>query len=95
VRSWFKEFDVEKCHVSPNFSVPFMLAFLLSEVLESVGASRGQEAREAVGQTTLRDWADLWSDHSKVPPTFEKLLNLPNEFQSRISAGFELIARKP
>jgi hypothetical protein len=48
-----------------------------------------------VGQTTLRDWADLWSDPSKVRPTFEELQNLPDEFQSRISAGFELVARKP
>jgi hypothetical protein len=42
-----------------------MLAFLLSQVLESVGASCGKEARETVGQSTLRDWADLWSDRSK------------------------------
>ena len=95
VRSWFKDFDVEKCHVSPNFTVPFMLAFLLSEILESVGASCGKEAREAVGQTTLRDWADLWSDRSKVPAAFQELQDLPNEFQSGISAGFELVARKP
>ena len=95
VRSWFKDFEVEKCHVSANFTVPFMLGFLLSAVLESVGASCGKEVRKAVGQTTLRDWADLWSDHSKVPVVFQELQNLPNEFQSRISAGFELIARKP
>jgi hypothetical protein len=95
VRSWFKDFDVEKCHVSANFTVPFMLAFLLSRVLESVGASCGKEAREAVGQSTLRDWADLWSDRSKVPAVFQELQNLPNEFQSAISAGFELVARKP
>jgi len=95
VRSWFKDFDVEKCHVSPNFTVPFMLAFLLSHVLESVGASCGKEAREAVGRSTLQDWADLWSDHSKVPAVFQELQNLPNDFQSGISAGFELVARKP
>ena len=88
MRSWFKEFEVEKCHVSPNFTVPFMLAFLLSRVLESVGANYGKEAREAVGQSTLRDWADLWSDRSKVPAVFQELQNLPNEFQSGISAGF-------
>jgi hypothetical protein len=72
-----------------------MLAFLLSQVLESVEASLGKEAREAVGQSTLRDWADLWSDRSKVPAVFEQLQNLPNECQSRIAAGFEVIARKP
>jgi ubiquinone/menaquinone biosynthesis C-methylase UbiE len=95
VRSWFKEFHVEKCQVSPNFTAPFMLAFLLSQVLESVEASCGKEAREAVGQSTLRDWADLWSDRSKVPAVFQQLQNLPNEFQSRVAAGFELVARKP
>jgi hypothetical protein len=48
-----------------------------------------------VGQSTLRDWADFWSDRSKVPAVFEELQNLPSEFQSGISAGFELVARKP
>jgi len=72
-----------------------MLAFLLSQVLESLGERCGYEAREAVGQTTLRDWADLWSDRTKVPAVFQELQNLPNEFHSGISAGFELIARKP
>ena len=95
VRSWFEDFRVEKCHVSPNFTVPFMLAFLLSQVLESVEAGLGKEAREAVGQSTLRDWADFWSDRSKVPALFEQLQNLPNKFQSHIAAGFEVIARKP
>jgi SAM-dependent methyltransferase len=95
VRSWFKYFGVEKCHVSRNFTVSFMLAFLLSQVPESVGASCGKEARETVGQSTLRDWADFWSDRSKVPAVFQELQNLPNEFQSGISAGFDLVARKP
>ncbi len=66
VRSWFKYFGVEKCHVSPNFTVPFMLAFLLSQVLESVGASCGKEAREAAGQSTLRDWADFGAIAQKL-----------------------------
>jgi hypothetical protein len=72
-----------------------MLAFLLSEVLKSIGVNCGKKARKAVGQTTLRDWADLWSDPSKVPVVFQQLQNLPNQFQSRISAGFELVARNP
>ena len=93
MRSWFKDFDVEKCQVSPNFTAPFMLAFLLSRVLESVGASSGKEAREAVGQSTLRDWADLWSDRSKVPAVFQELQNLPNDFQGGISAGFSSSSR--
>jgi len=59
--------------VSPNFTVSFMLAFLLSQVLESVGASCGKEARETVGQSTLQDWADFGSDRSKVPPVFQEL----------------------
>ena len=95
VRSWFKDFRVEKCHVSPNFTAPFMLAFLLNQVLRSVEAGCGKEALAAVGQSTLRDWADLWSDRSTVPAVFQVLQNLPNELQSGISAGFELVARKP
>jgi hypothetical protein len=95
VRSWFKYLGVEKCRVSPNFTVSFMLAFLLSRVLESVAARCGKEARETVGQSTLRGWTDFWRDRSKVPAVFQELQNLPNEFQSGIITGFELVARKP
>jgi uncharacterized protein YbaR (Trm112 family)/predicted SAM-dependent methyltransferase len=95
VRSWFKDFQVETCRVSPNFTAPFMLAFLLSRVLESVEAGCGKETREAVGLTTLRDWADFWSDRSKLPPVFGQLQNLPNALQCRVAAGFEVVARKP
>jgi Methylase involved in ubiquinone/menaquinone biosynthesis len=95
VRSWFKDFDVEKCHVSPNFTVPFMLAFLLSRVLESVGASCGKEAREAVGQSHAAGLGGLVERSLKSASGLPRVQNLPNEFQSGISAGFELVARKP
>ena len=95
VRSWFENFKVEKCQVSPNFTAPFMLAFLLHQVLDSVGSTRGEETRQAVGQSRLQDWADFWSDRARVPALFQVLQSLPNESQSRIAAGFELIARKP
>lgn len=95
VRSWFEFFEIEKCQVSPNFTAPFMLAFLLSQVLQSTGAAAGGEAREAVGRSTLQEWADFWSDRAKIPAAYSVLQNLPNEFQAGISAGFELIARKP
>jgi hypothetical protein len=39
----FKDFRVEKCDVSSNFTVPVMLGFLLNQVLESIGAAVGKE----------------------------------------------------
>lgn len=50
---------------------------------------------DLVGQSTLKDWADFWSERAKAPAVFQVLQSLPNEFQSRIAAGFEFVARKP
>ena len=53
-------FGVGKYHVSPDFTVSFMLAFLLSQVLESVGASCGKEARETVGLKHVAGLGGFW-----------------------------------
>lgn len=94
IRHWFEKFQIESCRVSPNFTIPYMLAFLLSHTLQAVESGAGSEARAEVGRSTLQEWAEFWRDRGKLPSTFALLQNLPNEAQSGVSAGFELIARK-
>lgn len=96
VRRWFANFEIENCQVSGNFGPGMMLAFLMSQVLESArlgGASAEEE--KMIGQSTLAQWADFWNTRGEHPPGFGALQSLPQPMQKRIAGGFELLARKP
>jgi SAM-dependent methyltransferase len=96
VREWFGDFEIEQCRVSGNFSPGFMLGFLSASLLETLresGISAGAQAQ--IGSSRLEQWADFWHRKADPPPGFDPLLTLPQEFQKRLAAGFELLARKP
>ena len=96
VREWFTDFDIEKCEVSGNFSPGVMLGFLAASLLETVRQSgMPAPAQTQIAETRLGEWADFWNRRGEPPPGFAALLALPQEFQKRVSAGFELLARKP
>ena len=96
VREWFSKFDIEKCDVSGNFGPGLMLGFLMSSVLEAARAAGVPWKEQAmIENTTLGEWAQFWAHKAEPPPGFYTLQGLPQEFQKRVSAGFELIARKP
>lgn len=96
VREWFTGFEIERCDVSGNFGPGVMLGFLLGNVIEAARAS-GATWKEisALENTGLGEWADFWAKKSGAPPGFDLLQNLPQEFQKRVAAGFELIGTKP
>jgi uncharacterized protein YbaR (Trm112 family)/predicted SAM-dependent methyltransferase len=95
VREWFGRFEIERCQVSANFSPAYMLAFLSAQLLEAARlGSKASEELSALSKTSLAEWAAFWGG-AKPPPGFELLQTLPQEFQQRVAAGFELIARKP
>ena len=96
VREWFSKFDIEKCYVSGNFGPGLMLGFLMSSVLEAARAAGVPWKEQAmIENTTLGEWAQFWARKAEPPPGFNTLQALPQEFQKRVSAGFELVARKP
>jgi SAM-dependent methyltransferase len=96
VREWFKQFEIERCHVSGNFSPAYMLAFLMANLLETVReADPSGENKKLIGQTSLGQWAHFWEHRDEPPPGFDLLQNLPQHLQQRVAAGFELVARKP
>jgi SAM-dependent methyltransferase len=96
VRDWFENFDIERCDVSGNFGPGVMLGFLLTSVIEAArGAGASPKEVLMLENTSLSEWAEYWRSQAKPPPGFHTLQNLPQEFQKRVAAGFELIGRKP
>ncbi len=96
VREWFSGFDIEAVEVTGNFGPGVMLAFLMSNLLETMrqGGASWKDQMQLSG-TTIGEWADFWAGQSDQPPGFQALQDLPQELQSRVAAGFELVARKP
>jgi SAM-dependent methyltransferase/uncharacterized protein YbaR (Trm112 family) len=96
VREWFGDFEIEQCRVSGNFSPGFMLGFLSASLLETLRESGiSADAQAQIGSSRLEQWANFWHRKADPPPGFDALLTLPQEFQKRLAAGFELLARKP
>lgn len=96
VREWFRDFEIEQCAVSGNFSPGYTLGFLAASLLEGLRQSDLPAAAQAqIAGSTLGDWANFWTRAAGPPPGFQTLLALPQEIQKRLAAGFELRARKP
>ena len=96
VREWFGRFEIEWCHVSANFSPGYMLAFLMSQLLEAARlGSTSVEEQTALSKTSLGEWATFWARGKDPPAGFGMLQELPQSLQQRVAAGFELIARRP
>jgi uncharacterized protein YbaR (Trm112 family)/predicted SAM-dependent methyltransferase len=96
VREWFAQFEIDRCHVSANFSPAYMIAYLMSNVLECVRTAEGSiEDKAALSRTTIGEWAAFWAEGKNPPSGFQILQDMPQELQKGISAGFELLARKP
>ena len=96
VRRWFASFEIDDCRVSGNFGPGMMLAFLMSQVLESarVGGVSSKE-QGLIGESKIGEWARFWNKRDEPPPAFNALQSLPQPIQKRIAGGFELLARKP
>jgi SAM-dependent methyltransferase/uncharacterized protein YbaR (Trm112 family) len=96
VRRWFAPFEIEDCRVSGNFGPGVMLAFLMSNVLESarLGGVSAEEL-EIISRSEIGKWADFWNKRDGAPRGFDSLQSLPQPLQKRVAAGFELLGRKP
>ncbi len=96
MREWFAPFEIEACTVSGNFGPGVMLGFLVSSILDTARAAGASwKDQTLLENTSIGEWAEFWAGKTAPPHGFEFLQHLPQEFQSRIAAGFELVARKP
>jgi ubiquinone/menaquinone biosynthesis C-methylase UbiE len=95
VREWFSAFEIDEVQVSGNFGPGVMLAFLMSNLLEAMreGGATWKEEMQVHG-TTIGEWAEFWAGKADQPPGFQALQALPQNIQSGVAAGFELVARK-
>jgi SAM-dependent methyltransferase len=96
VMEWFSSFDVEDCQVSWNFNPAFMIGWLSSDLIYYVSQALGPEASRKLGNATLKDLSQLWSNPEKRSGfLWDSLMSLPQSVQERFAAGFELVAVKP
>ena len=96
VAEWFRAFDTEILHVSPNFCPNHTLSWIASEAESAFRSDLPAEAAEALRSRPIGALVDLWRDparrNDRLWTDFEKL---SQEKQEGIGAGFELIGRKP
>jgi uncharacterized protein YbaR (Trm112 family) len=96
VRRWFKQFTIESCIVSPNFQPGFTLAWIASELLQSVRRELSGPIVEQLEGMTVGSLARYWNDpRTQSDVCWEALGRLSQTAQTRVAAGFQLIARKP
>ncbi|MBD1837183.1 class I SAM-dependent methyltransferase [Coleofasciculus sp. FACHB-501] len=96
VIQWFSRFDIELCQVSNNFSPALTLAWLAHDLLYFVESLSEPKEAQALANTTLAQWRQLWTDENKRRGLlWDVIAKLPQSTQKRFSAGFELKAIKP
>jgi hypothetical protein len=73
-----------------------MLAFLTTNVMAAAKeAGMKADALARLSESTLAEWAAVWAGKQPQPDVFVEVQSLPQSAQSKIAAGFELIAAKP
>lgn len=96
LRQWFSDFDILRCTVPDNGVPTLAVAWLCNDVLHAVGASLGPDVEEAVGATTVRDWAQIWANREdRQGFIWDVMKRIPEETQRRFAGTLELEAKKP
>jgi SAM-dependent methyltransferase len=96
LEQWFRDFDVEVLHVSPNFCPNHTLAWLASEAEAALRAEVSTQASDAFSRATLGELVDIWRDPSKRDvPLWNDFTKLSQPTQEIMAAGFEFVGRKP
>jgi SAM-dependent methyltransferase len=96
VRRWFSDFEGVRCSMAKNGPPTLALAWLCSEVLQATSSALGRDVSEALGSTTINDWAALWgSRDNRRGFIWEVMKRLPEETQRQFAGTLELEATKP
>ena len=96
LEQWFRDFDVEVLHVSPNFCPNHTLAWLASEAEAALRVEVSKQAGDAFNRATLGELVDIWRDPSKRDvPLWNDFTKLSQPTQEIMAAGFEFVGRKP
>lgn len=97
LRQWFDGFQIDRLFVPENMNPSLALAWLASEILHHTGVTLGRDVSERLAGVTLGEWRALWNDKEARQGSvlWQSMMKLPQETQSRFSAGFQLEATKP
>lgn len=96
LRRWFDDFEIRDLRVSDNFNPAYVLAWLASSLDWAARGELGPEAADALGRTTLQEWAASWADPGRRQADgWDVLRRLSPEVQKAFAAGFQLEAIKP
>ena len=73
VREWFRDFEIEQCAVSGNFSPGFTLGFLAASLLETLRESGAPaEAQSQLAHSRLEQWAALLESKIRAAAGFQR-----------------------
>lgn len=96
LRRWFQAFDIKGVSVSENFNPAHVIAWLISELLRTVEQTEGKAARDRLAASSLEFWRSSWEEPGgRNHALWEILRRMPQEYQMRYAAGFQLDATKP
>ena len=92
---WFEPFKTVEIGVSENFNPIYSLSWQASELLAIMHTERGADAAQRVGAMTLGQLSTFWRDANvRGEKMWEDFLQLPQQAQERLAAGFEFVGRK-
>ena len=100
VRYWFRQFDVERVEVSPNFSPLLNLAWIAS-IIQAGTKGLDSADREKMSRLTLGELARFWRYTSTGRDVvwdseiFNLSQKLPVSTRNAVGGGFELEASRP
>ena len=90
IRRWFEAFDIDSVSVPGNFNPGYAFSWMSSELLW------GASENPALANATVAQLAGFWRDPStREGPVWDAFLQLPDQWQRVLAAGFEIIATRP
>lgn len=95
ILEWFRDFHTERIDVSENFNPVHTVAWIAAEVERMVRSSLPQEEADRLLDTSLSEYARMWSDPARRDgPVWKSFFRVPVEAQRTLAAGFEYCGRR-
>jgi glycosyltransferase involved in cell wall biosynthesis/GT2 family glycosyltransferase/SAM-dependent methyltransferase/uncharacterized protein YbaR (Trm112 family) len=93
---WFKDFDIERLHVSDNFCPNHSIAWLASEAETALRSDVSAGSADTFASAPIGSLIEMWRDPGKrATPLWTNFDSLSQATQEVTAAGFELLGRKP
>jgi GT2 family glycosyltransferase/glycosyltransferase involved in cell wall biosynthesis/SAM-dependent methyltransferase/uncharacterized protein YbaR (Trm112 family) len=92
---WFREFELQRIHVSANFTPNYAIAWLLSDAEQALRRDVSEAAASAFAQAPIGRFVDFWRDAAeRSDPLWSMFAKLGPDSQEALAAGFEYVGKK-